>query len=224
MADDSQDHRWYEDIVASYDEVAERYALDYFDELARKPFDRQLLTRFAGSIPANRRVCDIGCGPGQIARFLAELGAQMTGVDISRAMIETARRLNPGLAFEQGDMLRLQFPDATFAGITAFYSLIHIERARVPEALSELFRVLDRDGHLLISFHAGDGEVHVDHYHSHGQQEGPKIALHVTFFGLEEMRRNVETAGFAIEESLEREPYDFEYPSRRAYILARKAE
>ena len=224
MAEDPQDLNWYSDIIASYDAVAEQYALDYFNELARKPFDRRLLTRFAGLIPANGRICDIGCGPGQIARFLAELGADTMGVDISQSMIETARGLNPGLTFEQGDMLRLQYPDSTFAGITAFYSLIHIERARIPEALAELCRVLAGGGHLLISFHAGEGEVHVDQYHSQSQQDGPKVALHVTFFGLEEMWRNVEGAGFTLEESLDREPYDFEYPSRRAYILARKPE
>jgi ubiquinone/menaquinone biosynthesis C-methylase UbiE len=224
MADDSQLHGWYRDIVASYDTVAEQYALDYFDELSRKAFDRELLVRFVGMVPRSGRVCDIGCGPGQIARFLAEHGADAMGIDISQSMVDTARRLNPGLVFERGDMLRLDYPDSTFAGITAFYSLIHIERVRVPEALAELFRVLGRGGQLLASFHAGEGEVHVDQYHGHGQQEGPKVALHVTFFGLEEMRRNIEAAGFAIEESLDREPYEFEYPSRRAYILARKPE
>ena len=225
MAADSEHSDWYRDIIASYDKVAEQYAVDYFDELGRKPFDRALLAKFAGLIPkGSGRVCDIGCGPGHIARHLAELRLDAMGVDVSPSMIDVARRLNPALTFEQGDMLRLQFPDSTFAGITAFYSLIHIERARVSESLAELFRVLSKGGHLLISFHAGEGEVHVDQYHSQSEQHGPKIALHVTFFSLEEMRRNVEVAGFSIEESPDREPCEFEYPSRRGYILARKPD
>lgn len=224
MADDPQHRDWYGDIAASYDAVAEHYAADYADELSRKPFDRELLTRFAGLIPRSGRVCDIGCGPGQIARFLAELGLDAMGLDVSQAMVEVARRLNPGMTFERGDMLNLQFADAGLAGITAFYSLIHIERARVSDAFAELHRVLGTGGHMLISFHAGEGEAHVDQYYSHDNREGPKVALHVTFFSLEEMQRNVEAAGFIIEERLDREPYQFEYPSRRAYILARKPE
>ncbi len=217
---------WYRDIVASYDTVAEQYAADYYDELSRKPFDRELLAKFASLIPRHGpcRIADIGCGPGHVARYLSSLGLDAMGVDISQSMIEVARRLNPGLSFGQGDMFSLPFGDASLAGITAFYSLIHIERLRVPEALSELFRVLSNGGHILLAFHAGEGEVHVDQYHSQGEQEGPKVALHVTFFGIGEFERYLEAAGFKIEETLDREPYEFEYPSRRAYILARKSD
>jgi hypothetical protein len=42
---------WYDDIVTTYDTIAEQYATDYFDELARKPFDRELLTKFADLMP-----------------------------------------------------------------------------------------------------------------------------------------------------------------------------
>lgn len=214
---------WYRDIVASYDTVAEQYAADYYDELSRKPFDRELLTKFAGLMPKGGRVADIGCGPGHVARYLADLGVNTMGVDISQSMVEVARKLNPGLRVEQGDIFHLPLGDASLAGIVAFYSLIHIERSRVPEALRELFRALSAGGYILLSFHAGEGEAHVDQYHSHSQQELPKIALHVTFFDIGEFVPYLQTAGFKVEESLEREPYEFEYPSRRAYILARKA-
>src|ERR1022692_3312524 len=123
---------WYEGIVATYDAIAEQYAADYFDELCRKPFDRELLTKFAQLIPPRGRVCDMGCGPGHVARYLAGLGLDPLGVDISESMVAVARRLNPRLQFQQGDMLRLQFADESFAGIAAFYSLIHIDRPRVP--------------------------------------------------------------------------------------------
>ena len=139
--------------------MAEQYAADYYDELSRKPFDRELLAKFASLIPRHGpcRIADIGCGPGHVARYLSSLGLDAIGVDISQSMIEVARRLNPGLSFEQCDMFSLPFGDASFAGITAFYSLIHIERLRVPEALGELFRVLSNGGHILLAFHARRG-------------------------------------------------------------------
>lgn len=207
---------WCHDIVASYDAVAEEYAVDYFGELSRKPFDRELLARFAELLPNGGLVCDMGCGPGHIARYLAELGCNARGVDTSQSMVNVARRLNPHLNFQQGDMLRLPFADGSFAGIAAFYSLIHIERSLVPQALREFFRVLSSGGYILLSFHAGKGKVHVDQYHSYRKPEGPKIALHVTFFGREELEGYLEVTGFQIAESIERKPYEFEYPSRRS--------
>ncbi len=218
MPQDDRRPDWYGDIVTTYDTVAEQYAADYFDELARKPFDRELLAKFVELIPPGGRVCDMGCGPGHVARYLAGLGLNPLGVDISQSMVAVARKLNPNLQFEQGDMLCLQFADESFAGIAAFYSLIHIDRPRVPQALGELFRVLTKGGRLLAAFHAGEGEVHREEFHGHA------VSFHATFFGIEELECSLQSAGFVVEESIDREPYDFEYQSRRAYILARKPE
>jgi ubiquinone/menaquinone biosynthesis C-methylase UbiE len=208
--------QWDRDIVATYDAVAEEYASHFFDELSKKPFDCSLLTKFAQAMPEGGRVCDMGCGPGHIARFLSERGANVLGVDVSPAMVEVAGRLNPELTFEQGDMLCLQFPDGSFAGITAFYSLIHIERSRVAQALAELFRVLTPGGRLLCSFHVGEGEVHPQEF------LGQSVPFHATFFSVEETAANLAAAGFVIEETPSRAPYGFEYPSQRAYLLVRK--
>jgi ubiquinone/menaquinone biosynthesis C-methylase UbiE len=223
MPDEHQQRDWYRDIATSYDAIAELYAADYADELSRKPFDRELLAQFAELICQGGRVCDMGCGPGHLARHLAELGLDAMGVDVSPAMLEVARRLNPNLRFEHSDMLRLPFPDGNFAGIAAFYSIIHIERLRVTDALGELFRVLQSGGHLLLSFHVGEGEVHRDEYYSQSGQKGPPIAFHATLFAIDEMEGYLEDAGFQVEESLDREAYEFEYPTRRAYILARRS-
>jgi SAM-dependent methyltransferase len=208
--------KWDREIAAAYDEVAEEYACHFFDELSNKPFDCSLLEKFAQLPREGRPVCDIGCGPGHVARYLREFGVEVLGVDVSLAMVQVARRLNPGLPFQQGDMLCLQFPDNTFAGIAAFYSIIHIERSRVSQALTELFRVLAPGGRLLASFHVGEGEIHREEF------LGRNASFHATFFGIDEMTNNLAAAGFAIEEAHERPPYEFEYPSRRAYILARK--
>jgi len=205
---------WRADIATSYDRVAEHYAAEYFDELSRKPFDRDLLARFRQGLPLNARVCDIGCGPGHIARYLANQGFAVTGIDLSPAMVTTARRLNPGITFETGDMLKLPYADQWFRGIAAFYSLIHIERQLLPRALMELHRVLAPEGELLITFHAGEGEIHRDEWF------GQPVGVHVTLFTSAEMTKALEKAGFRIGEVLERDPYEFEYPSRRAYITA----
>jgi ubiquinone/menaquinone biosynthesis C-methylase UbiE len=118
------------------------------------------------------------------------------------------------MTFETGDMLALPFADQWFAGIAAFYSLIHIEREWLPRALMELYRVLAPEGRLLVTFHTGEGEIHRNEWF------GQAVAVHVTLFRSAEMTKAMEKAGFRIGEVLERPPYEFEYPSRRASITA----
>jgi len=153
------DPRWGAGIVPSYDAIADEYAHQYFDELDGKPFDREWLDRFAASVKGRGRVCDLGCGPGQIARYLAARGVDAFGIDLSAAMIATARRLNPKLDFFQGDFFHLDLADGALAGIAAFYSLIHCARGDLGRAVAELARVLQPGGQLLMTVHAGTGEV-----------------------------------------------------------------
>jgi len=200
----------------SYDRIADEYVRRIFDELACKPFDRQLLDRFAAGVGLAGPACDMGCGPGHVARYLDEHGIAVCGVDLSPAMVERARRLVPGVEFRQGDMMALDVPDETWAGIAAFYSIIHIPRADVPRALGELRRVLRPGGILLLAFHIGDEVIHLDEWWGHN------VCVDFFFYRPDDIACELR-AGFEIEEIIEREPYpDVEHQSRRAYIFARR--
>jgi SAM-dependent methyltransferase len=204
-------------VETSYDQVADEYVQRIYDELRHKPLDRQLLGRFAARVMTVGLACDMGCGPGHVARYLRERGAHVCGIDISTALVERARRLNPGIDFRQGDMLALPAADGTWAGIAAFYSIIHIPRGDVVRALRELRRVLRPGGLLLLAFHIGDGTVHLDEWWGH------KVCIDFFSFRSDEMAGYVRSAAFEIEEIIERDPYpDVEHQSRRAYIFAQK--
>jgi len=194
--------------------VAEEYAQHYFDELDGKPFDRARLDDFAAAMKGRGRVADVGCGPGHIARYLAARGVATIGIDLSPSMVATARRLNPGLEFREGDFFRLDLPDGALAGVAAFYSLIHCARNELTRALKEIHRVLEPGGRLLLALHAGSGEV--------GREEawGKRVALVATLFSESEVRTALEAAGFRVDALTERPPYEHEYQSRRLYALA----
>lgn len=199
---------------ASYDHVAPEYAQKYRNELDHKPIDRALLDEFAARV-GEGDVCDLGCGPGQLARYLHDLGVKVFGLDISPGMIEQARQAHPGIRFVQGDMRDLSLPNASLAGIAAFYSLIHLPRNKVTGVLKELRRTLKPGGVLLLSFHKGTEIVHLNEF-----LDKP-VSLDFTFFETEEMVGYLEAAGFNIEEIVERPNYpEVEYPSERVYILA----
>ena len=206
------------DVQASYDTVADVYVRHVYDELRHKPMDGQLLDRFADGVRDTGLSCDLGCGPGQVARYLHERGVEVCGVDLSPAMVDRARRLNPGIEFRTGDMTVLDVPDEVWAGITAFYAIVNLPPADVVRALREMKRVLRPGGLLLLSFHVGEEVSHLE------ELWGCAVSLDFYFFRTEDVEGYMRSTGFEIEEVIEREPYapEVEYPSRRAYIFARK--
>jgi SAM-dependent methyltransferase len=202
----------------SYDTVAETYGQQLIDELDAKPLDRELLERFAKETAAKGPLCDLGCGPGQIARYLRRCGVEdVFGLDLSPGMVEQARRLNPDIPFRQGNMMNLEDDDASWGGIAAFYSIIHIPRFEVVTALRELLRVLRPGGLLLLTFHIGEETIHIDEWWD------KPVSVDFHYFRADEMERYLVQAGFKIVEVVERPPYpDVEYQSHRAYIFASK--
>jgi len=204
------------ELEASYDRVAEHYADEFFGELERKPFDREVLNEFAKNARNLGAVCEIGCGPRQIARYLKDRGVDVYGVDLSVGQIKCARRLNPDITFERGNMLALDIPEASLAGIVVFYAIIHLKREDVTRALKDMHRALKLGGILLVSFHGGTGELHRDYWY-----ETP-VSIDVTLLGKDEMTGYLEAAGLEVERIVEREPYEFEYPTRRIYAFAKR--
>lgn len=148
----------------SYDQVAADYAEKFKDEMDDKPFDRDCLDRLAREVGNLGPICDMGCGPGQIARYLHRQGVEAVGVDLSPRMVAEAQRLNPEIPFHQGDMLSLSDADHSWGGIAAFYCIIHIPRNQVVDALRELKRVLKPGGVLLVTFHIGQEIKHLDEW------------------------------------------------------------
>src|SRR5436190_125377 len=106
---------------ASYDHVAVEYGEKFKDEMDNKSFDRDCLDRLALEVGKLGSICDLGCGPGQIARYLHRRGVKTLGVDLSTNMVAEAKRLNPEVQFHQGNMFALPDTDNSWGGIAAFY-------------------------------------------------------------------------------------------------------
>jgi ubiquinone/menaquinone biosynthesis C-methylase UbiE len=208
-----------DEVQAAYDAVADRYADQFFDELRHKPFDCKMLDwlveRCGGGL-----ICDAGCGPGQVARYLRDHGAQACGIDLSPAMIQEAQARNPDLEFNQGNLLALtRVEDGAFAGIAAFYAIVNFDLGDLPRAFRELRRVLKPGGWLLLSFHEGDETRHIDEFLER------QVMLDFTFFNAGAVKSALASAGFDVTEAMLRDPYaGAEYPSRRAYLFARATQ
>ncbi|MHB8087217.1 MAG: class I SAM-dependent methyltransferase [Anaerolineaceae bacterium] len=208
------------DIQSGYDKVASAYAQAFIDEQAKKPMDHEMLQRFADETHGKGIVCDMGCGPGQVGAWLNEhCGVKgVIGIDLSPRFIEEAHKLHPQIGFVQGDMLDLEQPDNSWAGVVAFYSLIHIPHDQIVDALKEIKRVLKPGGLLLLTFHIGSDIVHVDKFF---EQD---VSMDFVMFQPDEMEGYLRLAGYDSLETTVRGPYapEVEHQSHRAYIFARK--
>ncbi|MEZ5306435.1 MAG: class I SAM-dependent methyltransferase [Pyrinomonadaceae bacterium] len=207
-----------DEVRRVYDTAADKYAEKFAGELAHKPLDRVLLKRFAEDPPIEGQVADIGCGCGHTTAHLKRLGVEeIIGYDLSPEMIETARRMNPGIAFETANMLKLVSGSESFSKILCFYAIIHFTYEEISQAFSEFFRVLRQGGLLFFSFHVGNEVVEPEEFLG--------VQTDVKFYELEvdAILEILVEIGFHIEDTIIRYPYtDYEYPSKRAYIFARK--
>jgi ubiquinone/menaquinone biosynthesis C-methylase UbiE len=205
-----------ETLIESYNRLAEDYAKRYCDELDKKPFDRQLLKRFVESLSVGKAVCDMGCGSGHVAEHLKHLGVDVLGIDLSPGMVEIAKKRYPVNDYRVGDMLELDLPDESLAGIVALYAIIHLKRDEICHAMKEMHRVLTPGGGLLVSFHQGKGVLHED------ESLGQPVAFDCNLFESRDVRQAMEKTGFEVEMVAERTPYDFEFPTTRGYIWGTK--
>lgn len=207
-----------EQVLGCYEKAAGDYAGKYMNELEGKHLDRILLEAFARENKDKGRCIDLGCGPGQTTQFLFEHGlTQITGTDLSPAMVETAKKLNPHISFETADMLQLHYDPQHFASAIAFYSIVHFSYEQAGIAFKEIARVLQPGAHFLFSFHIGDAVVHIDEFLGH------KVNIDFYFFETAKITALLAASGFELIDVLERQPYTAaEYPSTRAYIWAAK--
>lgn len=163
-------------------------------------------------------VYDLGCGPGgQTTAFLHALGVDARGVDLSLAACAEAARRHPRIPFMMADMLALPLPDGDAAGIVAFYAIVHLGPAQLRAAIGEMHRVMRAGAPLLLSFHVGEDVVHVD------EMFGRRASVDFRFHPVERVESALRAAGFGEVETVVRDAYPQEHPTRRAYVLARKA-
>lgn len=100
-------------------------------------------------------ILDLGCGTGDLAKKLADLGVTVLGIDKSASMVHQAQQKYPDLNFRVADALELNFNeefDAVFSNATLHW-------VKPPsQALSKIYRCLKQGGRFVAEF-GGKGNV-----------------------------------------------------------------
>ena len=122
--------------------------IDGFTDGADPEYEEQILPLAAEHLSGARRVLDVGCGDGQVARLAQRLGAEtVAGVDPTWNQITVAVARGGGPSYARADAAALPFADGSFDAVVACLVFEHIRS--VDEAIAEVARVLRAGGSFL---------------------------------------------------------------------------
>lgn len=144
----------YQETFNTWNKIAQRYEDTFMDlELYNDTYDV-----FCESITKdNANILEIGCGPGNITKYLATHNPsyKIFAIDVSPKMIELAKKNNPNTHFQVMDCRNLKDIRKTFDAIICGFTIPYLSESDCSKLISDCNKLLDENGILYISFVAG---------------------------------------------------------------------
>ncbi|KAJ3570017.1 hypothetical protein NP233_g4674 [Leucocoprinus birnbaumii] len=149
-------------VQQGYDECAPKYTTWQSSRGIPESVSDNLSRLFAHLKPESS-VLELGCGPGVPCTKLLvenELNLTVTAVDISASQICHARELvqSPRVEFVHSDMTKLDYPEATFDAVVAFYSFFHLPKVDQGPMVRKIAKWLKPGGVLLMNMKNEEGD------------------------------------------------------------------
>jgi cyclopropane fatty-acyl-phospholipid synthase-like methyltransferase len=183
--------------IATYDRCARNFADTFMDN----DLYWASLDRFAARLEPGSRLLDLGCGPGNNARYLAGRvpDLKIVGVDLASAMLAIAREAVPQGEFRQGDIRDLDPSEGPYDAILAAMCLPYLDKNEAQAFIQNLGKLLTHHGRLYLSCMEGRGSG----YETASFSEGHPIFVH--YYAQEEVSAWLETACLRVDEVIRQE-------------------
>ncbi len=149
----------YSITVNTFDKLAQKYQDKYMDmALYDDTFDifcQRLNDKDSPSL------FEIGCGPGNISRFLLNQCPQLTlhGTDLAPNMVELAKLNNPNATFEVMDCREIHTVDNRYDAIMCGFCLPYISKEDAGQLIADASKLLNPEGVIYLSTMEGDYEA-----------------------------------------------------------------
>jgi len=159
-----------QETKALYDKYASEYeekTQDYIEKYIKEDFDL-FLQNLKG-----KKILDLGSGPGRDSIRFKQKGFHPVCIDISKAMVDLCK--SKGLEAYEMNMENLDFEDASFDGIWAYTSLLHLSKSKIKNVLKKIYDILKTEGIFYLGMKAGNSE---------GFEENKRYPNHKRYFSL----------------------------------------
>jgi ubiquinone/menaquinone biosynthesis C-methylase UbiE len=138
------------------EETYDRGSRDYCDHFKTPhQFIEPERQQFIQQLSAGSTILDCGCGPGMDTEKFSQLGYNVTAIDLSERFVSLTKERVQTATVKKMDMRHLEFPQASFDGLWASFSLLHIRASDIERTLSGFRTVLRPHGLLFAAVHRG---------------------------------------------------------------------
>ena len=145
----------YKETSETWNKIASLYQDKFMDlDLYNKTYDL-----ICSSISAkNARILEIGCGPGNITRYILSKRPDfdILGIDVAPNMIKLAKKNNPTATFKVLDCRQLSGLNTLYDGIVCGFCLPFLSPEDCVQLIADCKRLLMNNGLLYLSFVEGD--------------------------------------------------------------------
>jgi len=138
-----------------FDKYAARYQEKYMDV---QLYHDGLRLYCQGLRQGSVAVLDVGCGPGNVSRFLLDQRPELElmGIDLAPSMVALAKENNPEASFKVMDALDVAQLPQHYAGIVIGFCLPYLSREETEQLLAASLNRLEPGGSLYLSTMEGD--------------------------------------------------------------------
>jgi cyclopropane fatty-acyl-phospholipid synthase-like methyltransferase len=171
-------------VMRGYDQCAGRYVS------MRKSKTEPDVGNLMKVLDEGGKVLEIGCGAGvPITRTLSKQFS-VTGVDISKEMIQLSSKNVPEATFIRADIMKIDLPGSEFDAVVSFYTIFHIPKEHHKDLFQRIHRWLKVGGYLLVTVANENEESYIDEFHG--------VTMYWSNYGLKEYIKILSELGFDI--------------------------
>ncbi len=172
-------------VKGAYDACAADYCLNRDIFKSQKYLDK--LNEY---LKADSQILDMGCGAGiPIDDYLAGLGHNVTGVDISERQIELAKINVPKATYYVSDMSEMNFQPNSLDAVVSFYAIFHLPKEEHLDLFKKVHALLRDEGIFLATLGYEEWE---------GSEEFHGVTMHWSHYGKDKNLALVKQAGFDV--------------------------
>lgn len=176
------------------------YATVYDTEVTEfwQQFPASFIDEFTQALPGTR-ILNLGSGSGRDALLLRERGLDVVCLDASKAMVGITTKL--GFESHLADFSELPFEPASFDGVWAYTSLIHIPKNEASAVIAHVRQLLKPGGKFAIGVIEGTTAEMVE------RKTMPGTQRYFKFYTSQELKELIKPAGFVFENQQNYQPH-----------------